>query len=133
MRRLRKLNNHVSRDMHEYVEKSILDKEKNKRLQSSDSYLLAKKIIGSLPIAHTNEHLLKVMLYIDSGKYKDLGSNKDNFDKWLQRTKELLIADKVLLCTASKYDIHDILNKLSRAIPIVPIKNTLLEIGRAHV
>lgn len=136
MKRLIKHNNHVSREIHEDVVEHVLDNNKSMKRNSSDSYLLAKQIVMDLPLTVTNDLLLKIMKYIDGGKYTDLGKSKENWDKWLERTSELLKEEKILLASkrlkkkSSKYNVHEIVNKLYKDIPLVPIGDLLHDISQ---
>lgn len=97
MKRLIKQSNHVSPEVHLDVEEHVLDNNKSMKRNSSDSYLLSKQIVAELPLTVSNGMLLKIMKYIDGGKYADIGSSSENWDKWLERTTELLREEKILL------------------------------------
>ena len=95
MNRLKKISNHVSPFMHEQVKKDVIDKERTLRRSSSDSYLIAKQLVMDTTLVPTNENLLLLTQMIDKGKFSDLGKSKDNWDRWVSRTKELFkVANK---------------------------------------
>lgn len=95
-RLLRKVNNHVSPEMHEEVIKDVKDTDRTKRRQSSDSYLIAKELVMECVITPTNENILSIMKDIDSAKYSDIGSYKENKDQWKKRTLEIFKNKNIL-------------------------------------
>lgn len=96
MKRLIKAN-HVSKEMREEVIKDVLDGERTMRINSSDSFLTAKELTMECEIGPTNEHMLKIMRFIDGAKYSDLGPYKENKEKWIERTRELFKDEKILI------------------------------------
>lgn len=134
MKRLIKKANHVSSEMHEEVEKDIVDGERSLRRNSSDSYLIARQLVADTNITPTNEHMLIIMKDIDGGKYSNIGSSKENWDKWIERTYELFREKKILIAkkkvAKSQYNVHEITNKLYRTIPLVPVGNLMQDIAQ---
>ncbi len=127
MNRLKKIGNHVSQFVHEEVEKDVIDNERTLRRNSSDSYLIARQLTMDTTLSPTNENMLLLMKYIDGGKFSDLGKSKDNWDKWVSRTREIfkvakkgkmkmkrLIrkADAISLDANLALDAQDVLSKL---------------------
>lgn len=97
MKRLIRNANHVSREMHEEVIKDVIDGERTLRRGSSDSYLIARQLVADTTLTPTNEHMLIIMKDIDGGKYSDIGSAHENWEKWLERTQELFKEKKILI------------------------------------
>jgi hypothetical protein len=97
MKRLNKEGNHVGPAIREDIIKDILDGERIKKRNSSDSYLIAKQLIMDSILTPTNENILTVAQDIDAGKYSDLGKSKDNWDKWVDRTHDIFRDKKILL------------------------------------
>ncbi len=102
--RLKKVANNVSPNVHKEVEKHIIDKDGNrsKIQQSRMEFLLAKRLLAVLPIVPTNERVYELAQDISIGKFDDICSienaeKKENWDKWVERAKELLIANKILI------------------------------------
>ena len=95
MKRLKKISNHVSPFMHEQVKKDVLDNDRTLRRSSSDSYLIARQLVMDTTLIPTNENMLLLAQMIDEGKFSDLGKSKDNWDRWVSRTKQIFkIANK---------------------------------------
>ena len=95
MKRLKKISNHVSPFMHEQVKKDVLDNDRTLRRSSSDSYLIARQLVMDTTLIPTNENMLLLARMIDEGKFSDLGKSKDNWDRWVSRTKQIFkIANK---------------------------------------
>ncbi len=104
MTRLKRLSNNVSPEMRREVEKHVTDKDSNRwRVQQSQlSFLLAKRLLASLPIVPTNERVYELAQYIVIGSFEDISiieeaETEENWDKWRQRVVDLLKAQKILL------------------------------------
>lgn len=102
--RLRKVANNVSPNMHREVEKHITDKDGNRyRIQQANmAFLLAKRLLAALPMVPTNERVYELAQDITVGKFDDIcpieeSEDPNNWDKWVERTKQLLIANGILI------------------------------------
>lgn len=94
MKRL--IANHVSPEMHEEVNEHIEDTTFTSRWlkqQSTEEYLLAKKIVNFLPIAPTNNLIYKIYFDLKNGKYKNL----NNFEDLLNEVRNTLILQGILI------------------------------------
>jgi hypothetical protein len=111
MNRLIKLNNHVGPFIREDVIKDILDGERTKKRNSSDSYLIAKQLIMDSVLTPTNENILRVAQDIDGGKYSDLGKSKDNWDNWIIRTQDIFKENKILLANKGEMIMKRLIRK----------------------
>ena len=101
-RLLRKTSNHVSPKMHEEVIHDVVDGERTMRIISSDSFLTAKELVMECEITPTNENILSIMKNIDSAKYSDIGSYKENKEQWKDRTRKLFKEQTILLSNKIK-------------------------------
>ncbi len=96
MTRLRKKANHVGPKAHEDVTLDVIDGQRTRRRNSSDSFLTARKLVADLPITPTFENILLITEAIDGGEYSDIGSAKDNYAEWKNRTIEIMRKKGVL-------------------------------------
>ena len=96
MTRLRKKANHVGPKAHEDVTLDVIDGQRTRRRNSSDSFLTARKLVADLPITPTFENILLITEAIDGGVYSDIGSAKDNYAEWKNRTIEIMRKKGVL-------------------------------------
>lgn len=101
-RLISKIANHVSPEMHEDVNKNVIDGERTLRRQTSESYLTAKKLVADNVISPTNENILTIMKDIDSGKYSDIGPYNENVESWNERTIELFKEKRILIASQLK-------------------------------
>jgi hypothetical protein len=111
MSRLIKLNNHVGPFIREDIVKDILDGERTKKRNSSDSYLTAKQLIMDSVLTPTNENILRVAQDIDGGKYSDLGKSKDNWENWVNRTQDIFKENKILLASKGEMKMKRLIRK----------------------
>lgn len=111
MSRLIKLNNHVGPFIREDIVKDILDGERTKKRNSSDSYLIAKQLIMDSVLTPTNENILRVAQDIDGGKYSDLGKSKDNWESWVNRTQDIFKENKILLASKGELKMKRLIRK----------------------
>lgn len=94
----KKIANNTSRRMHQEVELMTVNGNNNRSLiQLADMhFVIAKRIIADLPLVPTNDLTYKLVDDMMEGKYADLGpidQADDNWDKWLDRTKQILQKD----------------------------------------
>lgn len=95
--RLRKLANHVGPISHEDVTLNVIDGNRSKRRESSDSYLTARKLAADVIITPTSENILTIMSSIDKGEYSDLGPAADHYKEWKERTLQIFKDKGILL------------------------------------
>jgi hypothetical protein len=111
MKRLIKLNNHVGILVREDIIKDILDGDRTKRRNSSDSYLIAKQLVMDSVLTPSNENIIAISQDIDSGKYSDLGKSKENWDAWVNRTQDIFREKKILLANKGEKKMKRLIKK----------------------
>ena len=85
--------------MHQEVELSTIggDNLRSKSMLANRQFLIAKRLIAALPLVPTNDLTYNLLDDIQAGFYDDLGEAEDNWDAWVQRTVELLVAEGRLM------------------------------------
>ena len=111
MTRLRKLKrkaNYVGPFMHEIVEQHVIDGNNylSMREQADLHFVIAKRLIADLPLVSTNDLIYTIVSDMYNGLYDDLGPIEDankNWPEWVERCKELCIAEGKLWSTVDFY------------------------------
>lgn len=90
--------------MHQEVELSVIggDNLRSKSMLANKQFLIAKRLIAALPLVPTNDLTYNLLDDIQAGFFDDLGEPEDNWNAWLNRTYELLIAEGRVM----PYDTH---------------------------
>jgi len=98
---LRKANA-TSRRMHEEVNLHVIggDNNRSKIQQANLAFVIAKRIIASLPVAPANDFIYSIVDDIQLGLYDDLGpldQCDNNWDDWVNRTVYIMKSNGKLM------------------------------------
>ncbi|MFW6015678.1 MAG: hypothetical protein ACOCRK_04515 [bacterium] len=103
MSRLKKVANNVSPSMHKEVEKFVPggDNNRSKEIGSRMEFIIAKRLLAELPIVPTNDRVYDLVQDILIGLFDDISSiddaeSKDNWQAWIDRTREILKSKGIL-------------------------------------
>lgn len=128
MKRLKRAANHVGPLSHECVEKDVVDNERIKRRQCSDSYLIAREIIVDSVIAITNENIIRIDKLINEGKFSDLGNYEDHKQEWINRAEDIYREKGIMIKKAS--NAYSMAEKLALKVPLVPMRELVQDIAQ---
>jgi len=93
-----------------------------KQMQASESYLISRRLLMSLPLTMCNEWIYLVMNAINRGFFDDISnvdmaeSSPELWSAWQNRTTELLKAEGVLLEYDNMLSAKQTQNKTNRII-----------------
>ena len=99
---MKKKANNVSPAMHEEVNKHVVDGDNKRSLeqQAQFEFVIAKRLIASLPLTPTSELVLNLAQDLRNGLFDDLGNIfecEDNWQDWVDRTYEILRSRRIVL------------------------------------
>lgn len=128
MKRLKRAANHVGPLGHECVEKDVVDNERIRRRQCSDSYLIAREIIVDSVIAITNENIIKIDRLINDGEFSDLGNYEDHKQEWINRAEDIYREKGIMIKKAN--NAYSMAQKLALKVPLVPMRELVQDIAQ---
>ena len=104
---MEKKANNVSPAMHEEVNRHVVDGNNTRSLeqQAQMEFVIAKRLLASLPITPTNERVFDLANDLQNGLFADLGdvfTCEQNWQDWVERTSELLRTKKVVISRLKK-------------------------------